>query len=129
MRLEICPSPTLGILGTDLDLVVEVSESGTPSIHLDPGQPQPDRHLLLGLAQCAAVAVEERDSECVASLKTRSVTLVKGNDRLFLGGLLVLMRNSSGKFGVLSRADYQTAGRLTRRLIWHFTGKIRLDVP
>jgi hypothetical protein len=129
MRLEIDPSAHLGILSTDLDLVIDVIESGLPSIHVDRGQPPPDRHLLLGLAQCAAVATAERDRESVRFLEPCAVTLVRGTDRLVMGGPLIIMRNSHGEFGVLSLADAETTRRLTRRLVRQFTGAIRLDVP
>ncbi len=129
MRLQIDPPPKLGILAMDLDLVIEVPESGLPAIHVDQGQPLPDRHLLLGLAQCAAVATEEEDPASVEFVQDCSIRLVRGQSRFPLSSPLIIVRSSHGKFGVLAVADHETIRRLTRHSVRHFTGKIRLDVP
>jgi hypothetical protein len=129
MRLIIEPAPSLGILSKDVDLVIEVEESELPETYVDLGQPRPDRHLVLGLVQCAAIAIEEQDVESTLFTTDCSITLVRENDPVPLRGPLIVARSADGNFGVIAIGDETTARRLMRRAIRHFSGTIRMDLP
>lgn len=129
MRLVIEPAPSLGILSKDVDLVIELKESGLPEIYVDLGQPRPDRHLVLGLAQCAAIAIEEQDVESTLFTMDCSIKLNRENDFVPLRGPLIVARTTDGKFGVIAIGDGTTSIRLMRRAIRYFSGTIRMDLP
>jgi hypothetical protein len=129
MKLLVTPPPTLSLFSMDLQLLILIEEDRAPELILDNQMPRPDRHLLLGLVQGMAMAVEERDPESVAFIKGGSVRLLRdGNSKELRPGLL-LARSTEGAIGVLATVDYGEARRLARKAVRWFTGTIRLDLP
>jgi hypothetical protein len=122
-------SPSLALFTKELELVVTVDESAIPEIYPREGQPMPDRHFLLGLVQTAGVLLEERDPESVAVLKQCSIRLERGETVISLDSAFVIVRPVDGRLGVLAVGDWQTARRLARKAVRHFTTAIRIDVP
>jgi hypothetical protein len=120
--LRICES-TCGV-----ELVVEFKASGIPEIHVEQGAPRPDRHLLLGLAQAAAMAIEEQDRESVAIVDRCSVRLLGGDLDKDLDPVFLAFRTTEGRFAVLAVGDFQTVRRRARDMARYFTGAVRLDV-
>jgi hypothetical protein len=130
MRLLVDPSPQLPVFGEGLELVICVDVDAIPEIYLNQGVPKPDRHLLLGIMQSAAMAVSESDPELMTFLEPAMVVLSRSDgSSKKLGAGLIVVRTEDGHLGVLSAVDPPQARRLAREALRWFTGTIRLDIP
>lgn len=129
MKLIANPPPALSFFRMDLQLVILIQEDRPPEVFLNDDMPRPDRHLLLGLVQSLALAVEEKDVEAVAFIGEAAVGLQRGKTLKELPPGLVLARSTSGAFGAVATVDHGEARRLARKAVRWFTGTIRLDVP
>ena len=122
------PVPLEGIEG-ELELVITAKQDKTPEIHLAAGRPVPDRHLVLGVVQAAAIAIEERDPEMVAFMEGLAVTLGKRDTWEPVDADLLVARSGRGKIGVLVLVEPARVRRVSRELLRYFTKMIRLDIP
>jgi hypothetical protein len=129
MRLRIDPQPKSSLFSSDLELVIEQRASGIPRIHIAQSVPRPDRHLLLGIVQSTAFAVQERDAESVFVDESMTVVLETDEGAKTLDPGLVIARSKDGRFGALVRGDWKRAREHARNALRYFTGTIRLDVP
>jgi hypothetical protein len=131
MKLSVQPMPSLSAFSEDLQFVIHVgdSDAAIPELYLEEGLPQPDRHLLVGVAQTVLVAVEESDPETVAFLDACAVSLETPRETKPLDRGLIVVRSTTGQFGALVTAAPSAAKRLARKAVRWFTGGIRLDIP
>lgn len=129
MKLCIEPHVPLTASGEDLQLVVCVDAEGLPEIFTDPGQPKPDRHLLLGIVQSVTVAVEEKDKDLVAFCGCKAINLDIDGQSKDLACSLLIFRSVDGRIGAVAPEDAPLARSLARKALRWFTGTIRLDVP
>ncbi len=129
MRLLIDPLPTLPLFSLDPELVIRFAEDLPPEVYVEEGQPRPDRHLLLGIAQSVLVAVEEMDPESVELMGTCAIKLDRANQIKELDAGLVIVKVRNGRIGALVVGDSRLALRLARQAVRWFTGTIRLDIP
>lgn len=129
MKLRIEPPPTHKWLHSDLELVICLNCEKTPEVFIEPGEPKPDRHLLLGIAQSVVVAVEERDTDLVEFARPDSMRLDSGMQSKELACDFVIFRTAEGRIGALAPEDTAVARTLARKALRWFTGAIRLDVP
>lgn len=113
----------------DLDLAVHVVEDEIPVILAHQGAPQPDRHLLVGLTQTAAMAVGEQDEDIYLSCPNGIAVLERGTEtHEFTEGML-MVRSSAGRIKAIGLGNHENIRRLSRSALRYFTGTIRLDVP
>jgi hypothetical protein len=122
------PIPLEGI-EEELELVIVARPEKSPEIHKVDGRPAPDRHLVLGMVQAAAMAIEERDRELVANMEGLDVRLMKQGLSEPLDADLVIVRSEAGRIGVLALGDDVYVRRVSRELLRYFTKMIRLDIP
>ena len=122
------PVPLEGLEG-ELELVITAKQDKTPEIHVAEGRSVPDRHLVLGMVQAAAIAIEERDSELVAFMDGLGVTLGKQDTWVPIDADLLVVRSGRGKIGVLVLVEQAQVRRVSRELLRYFTKMIRLDIP
>jgi hypothetical protein len=129
MKLMIEPQPLLAVFGEDLELVIQIGDDQLPEIYVKAGLPKPDRHLMLGIIQGAAMAVAEADAELVTFMDPVSLELDTGGGTKKLSAGLVVVRAEDGSLGILATEDRTRARALARQAVRWFTGTIRLDVP
>jgi hypothetical protein len=129
MKLFLDPSDSLPLFSMDLQLVIRIEEGRSPELFLEHGISNPDRHLLLGLVQRIAMAVEERDRESVAFANGCTIRLKRAGEAKTFGPGLVIARSDDGTIGAVASVDPSMARRLARLAVRWFTGTIRLDVP
>lgn len=122
------PVPLEGLDG-ELELVITAKQDKTPEIHLAESRPVPDRHLVLGMVQAAAIAIEERDPELVAFMEGLGVTLGKQGTWVTIDADLVVVRSEMGRIGVLVLVEQDRVRRVSREVLRYFTKMIRLDIP
>ena len=129
MRLCIDPTPSIPQLSEELEIVILIAEGLLPEVFSAEGLPKPDRHLVLGLMQTAALAIGERDSESVFVMKNGTARLEKAGKSIDMRAPLVVVKTTDGRFGVLVSGEPASATRLARHAVRWFTGTVRLDVP
>lgn len=129
MRLLIDPLPSLPLFSQDAELVIRFTEDLPPEVYIEEGEPRPDRHLLLGIAQSILVAVEEMDPESVELMDSCTIKLDRANEIKELEADLTIVRVRDGRFGALVLGDSRVALRLARQAVRRFSGTIRLDIP
>jgi hypothetical protein len=129
MKLLIKPAPPLAIFSKDLELVISVSEQGTPDVFVKEGLARPDRHFLLGLAQRVGLALEEADPEFAAFMETESIALENSGSLKELPQGLIVARDGEGHLGGIAVPDARAIRALARGMVRYFTGTIRLDIP
>ncbi len=129
MRIQTDKTVPLQAIEGELELVITAKQDKTPEIHRAEGRPVPDRHLVLGIIQAAAMAIEERDPELVAFMEGIVVTLWKQGTREPIDADLVVIRCYKGKIGVLVLVGQAEVRRVSRELLRYFTKMIRLDIP
>ncbi len=117
------------VLRDHLQLLIEIKFDSIPAIHVARGVPRPDRHMLLGIVQTMAIAIEEKDPESVAFLKERSVLLEVDGEVRETAAPLVVLRGTGGVMAALVMCEKEEARRIARKAVRHFTATIRLDVP
>jgi hypothetical protein len=117
------------VLRESLQLVIEIKFDSIPGIYVAQGMPRPDRHMLLGLVQTMAIAIEEQDTESVVFLRDRSILFdIDGEVREIIAPLVV-MRGETGVMAALIMCEHEDARRIARKAVRYFTSKIRLDIP
>ncbi len=129
MKLHIDPAPNLVLLSDSLEIVLEVKDDSFPEIYLQEGLSRPDRHFLLSMVQILAVAIEEKDAECVEFAESRSIRLERENETIDVDTRLLMVRTEKGRTGALAMGDPRNARRTARNAVRYLTGTIRLDVP
>lgn len=129
MKLIIEPPIALPALQEDLELVVVYRDSGVPEVFTPPGVPRPDRHLLLGVVQSIAFAIQEMDPESVVIAANRRVALDLDGTVKGLDPELLIVRTLDCRLGALVRGNSDDARRLARAAVRSFTAAVRLDVP
>jgi hypothetical protein len=128
MKIVTNPSVNFPILLEDLEIVVRIVENSLPEIYYQ-GVPNPDRHMLLGLIQSSAMAIEEKDPELVYFTDFTSIELQRDDETRPLYPGVIVIRSVALHFGVLAPYDRQTSRRMARAAVRYFMGTIRLDVP
>ncbi len=118
-----------GVLHDELEFVIEARDEVPPEIHLSRGRPLPDRHVLLGIAEAAALAVDEKDPDMVAFMDEVRVELIRNDGSVTIEPVLLVFRTISGRLGVLAVGDPARVRRVARELRRYFTRLIRLDLP
>ena len=129
MKLIIDRPTGLSLFSSDLDVVIALENSGIPEIFVAKDLPRPDRHLLLGMVQVVAVAVQENDPETFSRLDSASVELQSSAQSGSLTAPLIVARARDGAFGALGIGDLQSVRTVARKAVRYFTGTIRLDIP
>jgi len=129
MKLRIEPAPAHEWFLSDLEFVICMNDDYSPRVFVEPGQPKPDRHLLLGIVQSFVMAVEERDLDLVEFCRPRSMRLEAGDESRDLVCDSIIIRSADGRVGALAPEDASAARALSRRALRWFTGTVRLDVP
>jgi len=129
MKLCIEPEPAHEWSLSDLEFVICLNNEDSPRVFVEPGQPKPDRHLLLGIVQNLVMAVEERDPDLVEFCRPRSIRLEAGDESLDLACDFIIFRGAAGWVGALAPEDASVARTISRRALRWFTGTVRLDVP
>ncbi|MEW6352556.1 MAG: hypothetical protein AB1646_26210 [Thermodesulfobacteriota bacterium] len=129
MRVLTWPSVPLDVLRDEMDFVIEAHEDLPPEIHLSDGGPRPDRHVLLGLAEAAALAVDEKDPDLVGFTKEAKVELVRNGRTVTVEPVIMVFRSIPGRLGILAVGDPARVRRVVRQMRRYFTRMIRLDVP
>ncbi len=129
MRLVTDPPVPLDALHDELEFVIEAHEDTPPEIHLDDGRPRPDRHVVLGIAQAAALAVDEKDPDLVGFMEEVRVELVRNGESVPVAPVMMVFRSIHGRLGVLAGKDQAQVRRVARQMLRYFTKMIRLDIP
>ena len=129
MQVLIDPSPPVPFFPPDSELVIRMEESQPPEVYVEEGLPRPDRHLLLGIAQSALLALEELDRECVLLMNKCTIRVLRANEKKEFASGLVIVRSKSGRFCAIVVGDSRLGVRLARQCVRWLTGTIRLDVP
>jgi hypothetical protein len=129
MRITTDPATLLPVFSEDLYLVILARDGTIPEVSVAEGTPTPDRHLLLGLAQSAVLAIEERDPETVVCKEYRSILLHRSGETKELVHGLVIGTSRDRSFGVLASCDWKEAIHVARKTLRWFTGTVRLDIP
>lgn len=129
MKLILHPPSSLPPFSEKHDLVIEVKRSGVPVTHAREGIPFPDRHLLLGIIQRVAVAIEERDAELVEFLDHFEAWLETATGTISLDPGIIIVKTEGARLAVVAKGGSRTARELARGAIRYFTSAIRLDVP
>lgn len=129
MRLRIDPTPSIPQLSEELEIVILIAEGLLPEVFSAEGLPKPDRHLVLGLVQTAAMAIGEQDAESVCHMENCTARLEKAGKSIDMTAPLVVVKTTDGRFGVLVAGEPASANRLARQAVRWFTGTVRLDVP
>jgi hypothetical protein len=129
MKLIVDPPAGLPLFANDLDVVIALEDEGIPEISVAKDLPRPDRHLLLGMVQVVAVAVQENDRETFCHMDSASVELQASEQSGPLTSPLIVARGRDGAFGALGLGDFQAVRAVARKAVRYFTGTIRLDVP
>jgi hypothetical protein len=128
MKIYISPIPKLSLFSKPMELLIVFSRDAIPEILVEPGRPKPDRHLLLGLAQMSALAVEEDDQTIFECLQD-PISMRLSESQRQLSPDIIVARNEDSEIGVLTAVDKVESRRIARELLRYMTGTIRLDVP
>ena len=129
MKLVIDPEPKLELFSQDLELVIHIVDGAIPEVYKPKNAPSPDRHLMVGLAQMAEMAVSERDPETFTLLETGVIKLINLDIETDLIPTFFIARSETGKLGILAFGDRSDARKRAREAVRYFTGTIRLDIP
>jgi hypothetical protein len=128
MKIYISPTPRLNLFSKEMELVIAFCRESIPEILVEHGRPKPDRHLLLGLAQMSALAVEEGDQTIFEFLPVPISLRISDSQKEFRPEILIA-RTENSEIGVLTAIDKVTSRRIARELLRYMTSTIRLDVP
>jgi len=129
VRLSIYPPLSHKAFDEELDVLITVSDEGILETHFDDRLPRPDRHFLLGIAQSALFAIEEKDPETVAFVETEEICIEHNGQTKHLQLGIAIAKARSGRVLVLASTDRQNAKRLARKAVRQLTGTLRLDIP
>ena len=117
------------VLRESLQLVIEIKIDSIPGVYVAQGMPRPDRHMLLGLVQTMAIAIEEKDPESVIFLRDRSILFDIDGEVREIVAPLVVVRGETGIMAALVMCEHEDARRIARKAVRYFTSTIRLDIP
>lgn len=129
MKLILHPPSSLVPFSEELDLVIEVKSSGVPVVYAREDTPHPDRHLLLGIIQRVAVAVEEKDAEMVELREHLQAFLRTATETRTLEPGVIIVKTEQGSLATIAKGGTEIARGLVRGAVRYFTSAIRLDVP
>lgn len=129
MKLILHPPSSLAPFSEELDLVIEVKSSGVPVTYARGDTPHPDRHLLLGIIQRVAVAIEEKDAEMVEFREDLQAHLTTARETRSLEPGVIIVKTEQANLAVIAKGGMEIARGLVRRAVRYFTSAIRLDVP
>ncbi len=129
MRLIFEPQSELISGDREVELAITVDSRDRTEIYRPAGEPPPDRHYLVGLAESLAVAAEEQDKEMVEYHPHFVLEIEGGGMKDELTPTLVLARFDSGGMALVSQVDAVETLKAIRKVVRYFTGGIRLDVP
>jgi len=129
MKLILHPPSSLVPFSEELDLVIEVKSSGVPVTYAREDSPHPDRHLLLGIIQRVAVAIEEKDAEIVELREHVHALLRTARETRNLEPGVIIAKTEQANLAVIAKGDMEIARGLVRRAVRYFTSAIRMDVP
>lgn len=110
-------------------MVIALEETGIPGVYVAEDLPRPDRHLLLGMVQVIAVAVQENDPDAFEHMDSASMELRTSRESRSLTSGLIVARARDGSFGALGVGDLGSVRAVARKALRYFTGTVRLDIP